>query len=206
MILRVVHGRIPGGKLETVRAALEVDYVPRARACAGLDRYLVAIRPADEGRGDEGHELALMTVWLDVASALAAFDGDLTAVRAIDNIDHGEILERVEYYEVEIGATRRTAGVPARLRLTAGQVGKGLDAEIQHQLRGRLDDLEPEVVDAYIGRRVLGSRVEIAFVSTWSATQSGRRLEEPVWPDISAQYETFEIRVFDVLLEGRSDR
>jgi hypothetical protein len=200
MLLRVVHGRIPSGKLETVRAAFETGYASRARACPGLDRFLVAIRP-----GEDGHELALMTVWVDVGSALAAYGGDLLAVRAIDNTDHGEILERVEYYEVEIGASRRTGGAPSRLRLTAGRVGKGLDSEIQHELRSRLGDLEPEVVDAYVGRRVLGSRVEIAFVSTWSATPTGRRLEDPIWPDISAQYETFDIQVFDVLLEGRSE-
>jgi hypothetical protein len=200
MILRVVHGRIPSGKLDAVRAALDAEYVPRARACRGLDRFLIAVRP-----GTDGHELALMTVWVDVTSALAAYDGDLGAVRTIDNIDHGEALERVEYYEVEIDATRRTAGAPRRLRLTAGQVGDGIDADIQRQLRGRLGGLDPEVVDAYVGRRVLGSRVEIAFVSTWSATPTGRRLEDPIWPDISGQYETFEIQVFDVLLEGRSE-
>src|SRR5436190_1559362 len=170
MILRVVHGRIPGGRLDAVRAAFVTDYVPRARACQGLDRYLVAIRP-----GAHGHELALMTVWVDVPAALAAYGGDLSAVRTIDNIDHGESLERVEYYEVEIGATRRTTGVPTRLRLTAGTVGKGLDADIQRELRDRLGDLDPEVVDAYVGRRVLGSHVEIAFVSTWATSAARRR-------------------------------
>ena len=199
MILRVVHGHVPGGKLDDVRAALEADYVPRARACAGLDRFLIGIRP-----GADGHELALMTVWADVTSALAAYGGDLSAVRSIDNLDHGETLDRVEYYEVQTGAARRAAGAPSLLRLTAGQVGKGFDADIQRELRNRLDSLGSEVVDAYVGRRVLGSRVEIAFVSTWSSAPTGQRLGEPVWPDISARYETFGIRVFDVLLEGRS--
>jgi hypothetical protein len=200
MILRVVHGRIPGGRLDAVRTAFEREYVPRARARHGLDRFLIGIRPD----GDD-HELALMTVWADVAAALVAYGGDLSAVRAIDNLDHGETLDRVEYYEVEIGATRRSDGVPSRLRLTAGTVGKGLDADIQRELRSRLGGLDPEVVDAYVGRRVLGSRVEIAFVSTWTDAPPGRSLERPVWPDISAQYETFEIQVFEVLLEGRSD-
>jgi hypothetical protein len=84
-------------------------------------------------------------------------------------------------------------------------VGRGLDADIQRELRGRLGGLDPEVVDAYVGRRVLGPWVEIAFVSTWSATPPGRRLGDPIWPDISGQYETFQIQVFDVLLEGRSE-
>jgi hypothetical protein len=200
MILRIVHGRIPSGRLQAVRGAFESEYLPRARVCPGLDRFLIGVR----GQGGR-HDLALMTVWDDVSSALAAYGGDLSAVRAIDNLDHGETLDRVEYYEVEIGATRRSDGEPRQLRLTVGTVGKGLDADIQRELRLRLGRLEAAVVDAYIGRRVLGSKVEIAFVSTWSTTPPGRRLEEPVWPDISAQYETFEVHVFDVLFEGRSE-
>jgi hypothetical protein len=199
VILRVVHGRVPAGELEAVRAALEAHYVPVARRCSGLDRYLVASRDAADG---EGHEIAMMTVWTDVQSALAAYGGDLAAVRTLDGSNHGEILDHVDYYEVEISQVRRTNGVPRRLRLTAGRVRNGLDADIQRELRDRLADLDSEVVHAYVGRRVLGASVEIAFVSTWSATPPARRLEAPIWPDISAQYDTFTVGVFDVLLEG----
>jgi len=197
VILRVLHGRIPAGRLGAVRAALAADYATAARAHPGLDRFLVATRPEADG-----HAIALMTVWTDVQSALTAYGGDLAALRTHDGRNHGETLERVDYYEVEIDETRRLSGEPRSLRLTAGTVGKGLDADIQRELRSRLGDLEPEVVDAWIGRRVLGDAVEIAFLSTWSSTPVGRRLEEPLWPDISGQYETFAVSVFDVLLEG----
>jgi hypothetical protein len=197
VILRVVNGRVPEGQLPAVRASLERDYVPAARRQAGLDRFLIATRPADRG-----HEIALMTVWTDVESALAAYGGDLAAVVTLDRVDHGEVLESVDYYEVGPNEVRRGGGEPRHLRLTAGIVGHGLDADIQRDLRGRLADLEAEAVDAYVGRRVQGSSVEIAFVSTWSAPPAGRALEEPIWPDISTQYESFVLRLFDVLLEG----
>ncbi len=201
MILRVLHGRIPAGELDAVRAALEADYVPSAQTHDGLDRFLVAARP--EG---DGHAVAMLTVWTDVGAAMAAYGGDLSALRTHDGRNHGETLERVDYYEVEINETRRTAGVPRRLRLTAGTVGKGLDADIQRDLRNRLRELETEAVDAWIGRRVLGGSVEIAFVSTWADTPAGRRLDAPIWPDISSQYDSFSVTVFDVLLEGAAER
>jgi hypothetical protein len=200
LILRVVNGRVPPGMLETVRAALERDLVPVARRQAGLDRFLTAVRPTESG-----HEIALMTVWSDLESALTAFGGNLTAVRTIDGVGHGEILDSVDFYEVETGGMRLTGGTPRFLRLTAGTVGRGLDADIQRDLRSRIADLGPELVDAYVGRRVKGSSVELAFISTWTAAAAGRDLDEPIWPEISAQYDVFAIRVFDVLLEGSHD-
>ena len=197
MILRVVNGRVPEGQLAAVRASLERDYVPAARRQPGLDRFLIATRP-----DGSGHEIALMTVWTDVESALAAYGGNLAAVRTLDGVAHGELLESVDYYEVGPEEIRRGDGQPRHLRLTAGTVGHGLDADIQRELRSRLGELETELVDAYVGRRVQGASVEIAFVSTWSAPPAGRALDQPIWADISAQYETFVLRLFDVLLEG----
>ena len=203
LILRVVSGRIPPGRLASVTESLEREYVPRARSLDGLERYLVATRPR-EGHEAE-HAMAVMTVWIDFDAASRAFDGALMAVRLVDAVDHGEILEKVEYYEVDIAETRRTARTPRFLRLTAGTVSRGLDADIQRELRTRLGDLGPEVVDAYIGRRVKGSSVEIGFVSTWTDEVDAARLEQPIWPHISDQYDTFALRVFDVLLEGSKE-
>ena len=197
MILRVVNGRIPAGQFAAVRSSLERDYMPAARRQSGLDRFLIATRP-----DGSGHEIALMTVWTDVESALAAYGGNLAALRTLDGVGHGELLESVAYYEVAPGEMRRGNGQPRHLRLTAGTVGRGLDADIQRDLRSRLGELEAELVDAYVGRRVQGASVEIAFVSTWTAPPAGRTLDEPIWPDISAQYDAFVVRLFDVLLVG----
>jgi hypothetical protein len=203
LLLRVVSGHVPGGRLEAVRRSLEHDYVPAAVAMAGLERFLVGTWPEGDAGG---HAIAFMTVWRDVESASTAFSGDLTALRLLDGIEHGEVLDHVDYYDVDLLEARRNPGTPRYLRLTAGTVGRGLDADIQRELRTRLRDLGHDVVDAYVGRRVQGQSVEIAFVSAWTDTADVPTLEQPVWPDISAQYDRFWIRLFDVLLEGSPGR
>jgi hypothetical protein len=82
-------------------------------------------------------------------------------------------------------------------------VSRGLDADIQQELRNRLSELPAEAVEAYVGRRVIGRTVEIAFLSTWTGAPPGRSLDQPVWPDISSRYDTFALEVHEILLEGR---
>jgi hypothetical protein len=198
VILRVVRGHVPPGELERVVAAYRRDYVPIAATAAGLDRFLVAARPAAGG----GHELAAMTLWATVEAALAAYHGDLAAPRTLDGRTHGETLEEVDYYEIDAGGARRRRGTPTRLRLTAGTVAHGLDADIQQELRHHLPDLPPEALEAFVGRRVHGAAVEIALVTTWSAVPAGADLEAPLWPAVASRYDVFRIQLLDVLLEG----
>jgi hypothetical protein len=198
VILRVVTGRVPAASLDDVVAAYRRDYVPVATAATGLDRFLVAARPIADG----GHELAAMTLWASLEAALATYGGDLTAVRTLDGRNHGETFTGVDYYEVDAEGARRGSGSATRLRLTAGTVAHGLDADIQQQLRRNLPELPGEVVDAFVGRRALGAVVEIALVTTWTAAPAGVSLEAPIWPSISARYDTFRIAVHDILIEG----
>lgn len=200
MLLRVVTGRIPSGQLASVTASLRDRYVAGSIGVGGLERFLVGTWSRE--LPDDGHGIAFMTLWTDVESASDAFGGSLTTLRTLDGFDHGEVLERVDYYEVEIVEARRQPGTPRYLRLTAGTVSRGLDADIQRDLRSRLSTLPDQVVEAYIGRRVTGQSVEIAFVSTWTAEAGVERLQEPIFPDISAQYDTFWIRLCDIILEG----
>jgi hypothetical protein len=198
VILRVVNGRVPAGQLEAVVDAYRRAYVPIARKTPGLDRYVVAARPASDG----GHELAAMTIWSTVEAALAAYEGNLAAVRTLDARSHGETLSKVDYYEVDEGGARREIGEPTRLRLTAGTVARGLDADIQQELRRHLPELPVEAIEAYVGRRVLGAEVEIAFVSTWSAAPLDVALEAPLWPAIADRYDSFRVTVHDILVQG----
>ena len=198
MILRVVSGRVPAGKLDAVTEAFQIEYEPIARRMSGLDRYAVGIRPAADGT----HDIAALTLWSTVEAALAAYGGDLATVRTIDGRSHGETLHRVDYYEIDEGGARRRPGTPTYLRLTAGTVARGLDADIQKELRTRLPDLGPEALEAWVGRRVHGADVEIAFVSMWSTVPPGVALDEPLWPSISDRYQTFRIAVHEVVLEG----
>jgi hypothetical protein len=197
LILRIVGGRIRHGRRDTVIAAYENSYYPVAMRTPGLELFLIGIRPQDDGHG-----LAAMTLWTTVEAALDAYQGDLTSLRTIDASVHGEELERVDYYEVDDAVTRHDGVEASYLRLTAGTVARGLDADIQQELRRRLVDLPDEVAEGYVGRRVLGDVVEIAFVSTWSSTQDRESLEVPIWPQISTRYDTFRVEVFDIVLSG----
>jgi hypothetical protein len=197
VILRIVSGRIGPGRFQTVSDAYTTRYRTVALATAGLDRFLVATRPV----GDE-HELTSVTLWSTVEAALVVYRGNLDAMRTLDDREHGEELTHVDYYEVDDAVIRHAGVDEAYLRLTAGTVARGLDADIQQDLRRRLVDLPPDLAEGYVGRRVLGDVVEIAFVSTWSGTHDRPSLEVPIWPDISARYDAFRVDVFDVLTAG----
>ena len=199
MILRVVSGTIPAGRLEDVVDAYQQTYVPIARKAAGLDLFVVASRPSKQ----VDHELAAMTIWRTLDAALEAYAGNLTAVRTLDDRSHGETLSRVDFFEIDEGGARRLTGSATRLRLTAGKVARGLDADIQQELRRRLPELPAEVIGAWVGRRVLGADVEIALVTTWSTTPAGVALDAPIWPSISDRYDAFRVSVYDIFAEGR---
>ncbi|MEO5939882.1 MAG: hypothetical protein ABIZ72_03055, partial [Candidatus Limnocylindrales bacterium] len=164
----------------------------------GLERFIVGARLAPDG----DHAFAAMTIWTDVEAALTAYGGDLGAVRTLDARSHGEQLSRVAYYEVDDDAARLGPGTPVHLRLTAGTVARGLDADIQHDLRLRLPELPVEAIAAFVGRRVLGTDVEIALVTVWSGVPADTSLEAPIWPAIASRYDAFAIQVLDVVLAG----
>jgi hypothetical protein len=201
VILRIVSGLIRHGRLDSVAEAYATTYHPVAMGMAGLDRFLVGVRP----HGDE-HKLASMTVWQTVETALAAYAGDLSAKRTLDDRGHGEELTDVDYYEVEDAVVHHDGVDPAYLRLTAGTIARGLDADIQQELRRRLSDLPDELAEGYVGRRVLGNVVEISFVSTWSAARDRDSLSDPIWPEISTRYDGFRIDVFDIISSGTPGR
>ena len=198
MILRVVSGQIRPGELDAVSESFRGAYSPVAAATLGLRRYVVGVQPMAGG----ACRLAAMSIWDGVEEALAAYGGELATPRTLDGRDHGATLDRVDYYEVEAGRTLADGREPTRLRLTAGTVARGLDADIQQELRARMPELPQEALEAYVGRRVLGGAVEIAFMSTWTAPPPGLALDAPIWPAISDRYETFRLEVHDVILAG----
>jgi hypothetical protein len=198
LILRVVSGRIRPSEYHAVIESFRAAYRLVAGRSKGLNRYVIGTRPAE----DAGHHIAAMTIWESVDLAMKTYGGDLAAPRTLDGTDHGATLDRVDYYELGAGRTLPTDAEPAFLRLTAGTVARGMDADIQQELRTRLDELPAEAVEAYVGRRVLGGSVEIAFASTWSAAPTGLRLDAPIWPAISDRYETFRMELHEVAVTG----
>jgi hypothetical protein len=198
LILRVVSGRIRPGERHAVVESFRAAYSPIAALARGLNRFVIGTRAADDG----GHDIAAMTVWDSVDLALRAYGGDLTVPRTLDGADHGAELDRVDYYELGAGRTLPMESEPSFLRLTAGVVARGLDADIQQELRTRVRDLPDDAVEAYVGRRVLGASVEIAFASTWSRVPAGIQLDAPIWPSISERYETFRMELHEVAYAG----
>jgi hypothetical protein len=198
VILRVVRGRIRPGERDAVLSSVHADYEPILERTPGLLRFVLGLRAAEDG----GDRLAALSIWDGLDSASAAY-GDLTVPRTIDGKDRGASYETVAYYELEaLRISPPQAPRPRLLRVTAGTVRRGLDADIQQTLRERLAELPDEAVEAYVGRRVMGRAVEIAFLSTWSAEPPGRSLAEPIWPDISDRYETFALEVHEVAMIG----
>lgn len=198
LILRVVSGRIGPGDLHAVTDSFRRSYAPVARQAPGLARFVVGVRPAE----GEAHDVAAVTVWDSVDLALAAYGGDLAVPRTLDGRDHGARFDRVDYYELGAALMVRSADEPSLLRLTAGTVARGLDADIQGDLRTRLPELPEEAVEAYVGRRVLGGSVEIAFASTWSGLPEGIPLDAPIWPSISDRYDAFRMEIHEIALVG----
>jgi hypothetical protein len=198
VILRVVRGRIRPGERDDVLAAMRDEYAPIVAATPGLARFVLGVRPSEGG----GEQLAALSIWESFDDVHAAYGGDLAAARTIDRRDRGAVYESVAYYELEAHRRPATGAVPRLLRVTAGIVSRGFDADIQGELRNRLPSLPTEAVEAYVGRRVIGTTVEIAFMSTWSAEPEDVALDAPIWPDISNRYDTFGMELHEVALVG----
>jgi quinol monooxygenase YgiN len=198
VILRVVRGRIRPGEREDVLAAIRDDYGPVVAATPGLLRFVLGIR-TDDGDGDR---IVAMSTWESLDAVHEAYGGNLATARTIDGPTRGAVYDAVSYYELVAHRIAAGASQPRLLRLTAGMVSRGLDADLQQELRLRLPDLPPEAVEAYVGRRVIGTSVEIAFMSTWTTEPGGVSLERPIWPDISERYDTFALEIHDIALAG----
>jgi hypothetical protein len=57
-----------------------------------------------------------------------------------------------------------------------------------------------------VARRILGTDVEIAFISTWEREDPAHPLEVAMWPDISATYDAFEVGVYRPIASGPTGR
>ena len=199
VILRVVSGRVRPSALDRVSASFRAQYVPVAERTIGLVRYLIGACPTADGE----HDLAVMTIWTRVDHALSALDGDLSAVRTLDGANHGEQLTSVVHYELDQAADADSGGGrPTLVRTAIGRVARGLDADVQQQLRRHMPELPGEACEAWIGRRVVDDDVEIAFVSTWTEAPVERPLDEPLWTDVADRYDEFQVSVQTILHEG----
>jgi heme-degrading monooxygenase HmoA len=199
VILRILHGRVPPGGLDQLAEGFASRYLPLARATPGLVRFHVAVRP-----DGEAHRLAVVTFWNSVDAALAAYDGNLDTARTLDGLSEHADLTDVAYFEVDESRLRRSTADAAILRIAVGRVVQGLDVAVQLDLRERMHELDPAMTEAYVGRRILGRDVEVAFISAWQHAPAGRSLDEPLWPDVAERLGSFAAETYLTILSGAS--
>jgi len=189
MILRVIRGLGDRGRIAALRADLIARLGPGPVTVDGPDRYHLGRRA-----GIDLDDVLLVACW---PSAEAAAAGDARGVSALelarrflDNVD-------VAHFEVDVNVLRAEHARPTALRIATGRFSRpGADIQMQQLLRDRLPAVGPEMLEAYVGRRVVGRAVDVAFVSTWEGRSGDLRLHETFWPDISLQYDTFTVEVY----------
>lgn len=139
----------------------------------------------------------LVSCW---RSAEAAAEGDVrqtSPMRIASN--HLDRIE-VAHFELDLVEVRDPEARPAFVRLATGRFSRpGADVEMQDLLRERLNALGPQMIEAYVGRRLLGRAIEVTFVSVWTAAPAGIDLEDAFWPDISLRYDEFDVEVYRTL-------
>ena len=195
MILRIVRGRVAVDGVERVTAALAATPHGHASTTPGLVRSHVGLRPLVDGEC----EMVLVTCWETVDAAIAA-DRELDGTGMPQGATPDAGLREVAYFEVDESTLRRSDAAADILRVSVGRVARGMDVDIQRELRERMHLLEPAMTEGYVGRRILGNDVEIAFISAWDHEPEGRSLDAPMWPDISAGYDAFEVATFRSLV------
>jgi hypothetical protein len=196
MILRIVRGPIAADRLDGAVAPFD-EPVVLARSTPGLLRYHAGARDM----GDGAREAVMVTLWATAEAAVDAY-GILDPVWTL-NGSHGPSATReVAYFEVD-ESTLRQSGVEANiLRVTIGRVARGLDVDIQGELRDRMHGLESAMTEAYVGRRIVGHDVEIAFISAWQEPPATRSLDAPFWPDIAEQFDAYELATYEPIATG----
>ena len=194
-----MRGSGPAGGVAGLAESFATHYLPVARATPGLVRFHVAVRPVADA-----HAIAVVTFWASVDAALTAFGGDLDTPRTLDGATGHAHLTDVSYFEVDESQLRRSTADAAILRISIGRIAQGVDVAIQQELRARLHELDELMTEAYVGRRIVGTDVEVAFISAWEHAPAGRSLDEPLWPDIAARYDTYLVETYLTILSGAS--
>jgi heme-degrading monooxygenase HmoA len=196
VILRLVRARVLPGRFDALRGGLDAGFHPWVRGSEGLIRAHVGHRTV-EGES----EVLFITAWDSAEAVLAAVGGDIGRMAPLKGVSDQVEPRSVDLYEVDESTVRMVDATPAVFRTSAGWIELGPDVEIQQELRSRMHDLPVELLEAYVGRRMRGQSVEVAFVSVWADEPTGHRLGEPIWPDISTRYDEFRIETYTPFAE-----
>ena len=175
-----------------MRSAVASVFFGQVAESAGIVSAHAGFRHAPDG-----DEVALITAWETPEAALAVLGSDMRRAQTVPGLsEHVEVLS-VDHYEVDDSILGSTPAAPEVLRIAAGSIELGGDVQIQQELRRRLGSLGSDVSAAYVGRRMRGRNVEVVLVTVWNERPIDRPLEEPIWPDIAARYESFWVETYE---------
>ena len=187
----MVRGRILPGRHEVLRAGLAASFT-QVRKIPGLVQAYMALRASAEG-----NEFAVISTWETPDATMAAFGPEVDRVATLPGVSEHLDFRTVEHFEIDESVVVHATVAPAVARIAIGAIELGGDVEVQQELRRRIPELGPEVVEAAVGRRIRDRMVEVAFVTLWSGRPDDRSLETPVFPDVAERYRTYSIEVYD---------
>ena len=214
VILRVIHGRGGPGQLEAVAGALRGTLAPAPAVGQSLARFHLGHRAiVAEGGAAAGNaaasdatardgapddmDIGLISCWASAEEAAAA-DRRGTSPLAIARTRLRDLT--VEHFEIDETVLREVGRRARLLRIATGQFSKpGSDKEMLDLLRQRVPNIGSPMVEAHIGRRMVGREVRITFISTWFEAPSGRDLRDAFWTDIALRYDSFDVRVYQTI-------
>lgn len=190
MILRLIRGVAIPIELAALQAALLARLGGTDRHPAGPTRYHLASRNAADQI-----DVLIMSLW---PSAEAALEGDAQEASPLRVAMTSGIRDlSTAHFEVDSAVEQPGDGEPIAIRVATGVFSRhGADIEMLNLLRERLPLVGDDITEAYVGRRLVGRAVEVAFVSAWRRIPEDRPLEEPFWPDIALRYDRFTVEVF----------
>ena len=189
VILRVIRGRAGRDRVTALRADLVARLGEGPAPAIGPDRYHLGARASGESE-----DVLVLSCWPSAEAVEAGDRQDISPLRVASR--HLKDLT-VAHFEVDLNLLRDPDVHPIALRVATGRFSHpGTDIQMQELLRDRLHTIGEEMFEAYVGRRLVGRAVDVAFVSAWQARPSDHPLEDAFWPDISLRYDTFDVEVY----------
>lgn len=175
MILRVVAGVTEGSAERPARGLV--------RSHLGTDRAT--------------GESVEVTIWDDAEAASGGATngaGESPADRSGDG--RAESNHEAAYFDVGSTWLEWSRDEPVAFRLAIGRFSRPrADLEMQDALRERVPLLGEDLTESAVGRRIVGSAVEVVFFTAWTRESGERPLEQALWPDIVLRYDQFGVRV-----------
>ena len=163
MILRLVRGRVKSDRLSQLRRGLAEAYFPYVSGLDGLVSTHVGIRETPDG-----HEAAFATTWDAPDAVMAVFGPDVQRIRPLAGVSEHLDIGQPDHFEVDEALLLRRDARPSTLRIAIGSIDQGADAEIQQDIRRRLPDLDGDLAEAAVARRLLDRGVEVLLMTLWS--------------------------------------